>query len=223
MRLICDRAQSHRPAAHWHDGQITCKGLGRLKMPVKHQTSDHDIAGVSLKMQRARHAAGDPVDRTRDKLDDGVVESMRRKFGAIHPGFVRLLEQLELHAGETKALADARVRLPLQRRRHDVRNLDIKRMIELHVDGADSAILDVGKKAAQQGLLQMEQVGGSAKSGNNMSAHCYRQNENSPLIPGQNRRRGAPRCQLTVWLRKITPYTLAQAGIAAASAACRLA
>src|SRR5580704_6653291 len=151
-------------------------------------------------MQRAGHAAGDPVDRTRDKLDDGVVESVRRKFGAIDPGFVRLLEQLELHAGESEPLADARVRLPLQRRRHDVR-----------------------KKAAQQGLLQMEQVGGSAKSGNNMSAHCYRQNENSPLIPGQNRRRGAPRCQLTVWLRKITPYTLAQAGIAAASAACRLA
>jgi hypothetical protein len=37
-------------------------------------------------------------------------------------------------------------------------------MIELHVDCADFAILDVGKKAAQQRLLQMEQIGRSAKS-----------------------------------------------------------
>src|ERR1700722_19799331 len=161
-------------------GKSPAKYLGRLKMSVKDQTSDHDIAGVSLKMQHARHAAGDPVDRTREKLDDGVVESVRREFGAIHPGFVRLLEQFELDAGKSKPLADVRVRPPLQRRRHDVRNLDIERMIELHVDGADFAILDVGKKVAQQGLLQMEQVGGSAKSGNNMSAHCYRQNEKFP-------------------------------------------
>src|SRR5580692_5198340 len=214
MRLICDPAQSHRPAAHWHDGQITCQIPWSLQEAVKYQTSDHDIAGVSLKMQRAELASGNPVDRMGEKLDDRVVEPVRRKFGAIHPGFVRLLAQLELDAGESEPLADARIRLPLQRRRHDVRNLDIERMIELHVDCADFAILDVGKKAAQQRLLQMEQIGGSAKSGNNMSAHCYRQNENSPLIPGQNRRRGAPHCQLTVWLRKIAPYTLAQAGIA---------
>ena len=104
MPLIWDPAQSDMPAAHWHDGQITCKIPDRLQTSVK------------------------------------------------------------------------------DKRRHDIRNLDIERMIELHIDGADLAILDVEKKAAQQRSLQMEQIGSSASSGNNVSAHCYRQSEKSPLI-----------------------------------------
>jgi hypothetical protein len=138
-------------------------------------------------MQRAAQAVGNPVDRRGEKLDDRVVETVRRKFGAIDPGFVRLLAQFELDAGESEPFADARIRLPLQRRRHDVRNLDIERMIELHIDGADFAVLDVRQKAAQQRLLQMEQIGRNAKSGNNVSAHGYRHNEISPLILRSNR------------------------------------
>jgi hypothetical protein len=47
-------------------------------------------------MQRAALTVGNPVDRRREKLDDGVVETVRRKFGAIDPGFVRLLAAYRL-------------------------------------------------------------------------------------------------------------------------------
>jgi hypothetical protein len=35
MQVIWDQAQSHRPAAHWHDGQITCKLPDCLTTSVK--------------------------------------------------------------------------------------------------------------------------------------------------------------------------------------------
>ena len=49
-------------------------------------------------------------------------------------------------------------------------------MIELDVDGADLAGFDVGKKVAKERFLQLDQIGGGAKPGNDLSVYRYRHN-----------------------------------------------
>ena len=75
-------------------------------------------------MQRAGQAARDAVDRTRQKLHDRVVEAVRGKFDAVDPGLAQRLEQFEFDVGKSKAFADFRIRLLLQRRGDDIGNAD---------------------------------------------------------------------------------------------------
>jgi hypothetical protein len=162
------------------------------------QASHHDIAGESFEIQRAGQAGGNAVDRTRDKLDNGVVESVGRKFGPVDPGVVLLLEQLKLDAGESKSLADVRTGLPLQGRRHDIRNANVERMIELQLIVPILQSSMPGRKSRSSGFCNCNSLAAAPRPETICPFIAIGTMKASDSFRFEIDRRGESHCQLTV-------------------------
>jgi len=108
--------------------------------------------------------------------------------------------KFELDLREAESLTCVEVRLPGQRRRDDVGNAHVEGMIELDVDRAGLAAIDLRKTAAQMRLLQLDQVSCSLQPIHNVPAHGYRHDERLLSMSHRFDRAQCPSYRPTKWI-----------------------